>query len=336
MGEKRRVKIGQIGIGHNHADAKMATLRNLSDEFEVVGIVEEDPRWRAERGDREEYHGLRWMTEAELLATPGLEAVAVETDGFDLVPTAQRCVDAGKHLHLDKPGGESYSAFRDVIEEARRRDLVVQSGYMYRSNPAIAFCVDAVRKGMLGRVFEVHAVMSRFDDEDYRRWIGQFHGGAMYIFGSHLIDIIVWMLGEPDEVTPFLRASRPDQPHIMDNGFAVLEYPHATVSVRTSIAEVGGYDRRQLTVVGDSGTIEIRPLEPPALQMTLRHSRNGFDSGTHQIVVPPSAGRYDDQLRELARSIRREIPNPFDLDHELATHRTVLAASGIADEEAHV
>lgn len=29
--EKRRIRIGQIGIGHNHAADKMQALRNLSD-----------------------------------------------------------------------------------------------------------------------------------------------------------------------------------------------------------------------------------------------------------------------------------------------------------------
>ena len=31
-----RIRIGQIGIGHNHGSEKMNTLRRLSDLFEVV------------------------------------------------------------------------------------------------------------------------------------------------------------------------------------------------------------------------------------------------------------------------------------------------------------
>lgn len=81
--EKRRIRIGQIGIGHNHAADKMQALRNLSDFFEVAGVVESDSAWREKRGDFEVYKGLKWMTAEELLATRGLEAVAVETDGFD-------------------------------------------------------------------------------------------------------------------------------------------------------------------------------------------------------------------------------------------------------------
>ncbi|QOR71628.1 Gfo/Idh/MocA family oxidoreductase [Ruania alkalisoli] len=325
----QRIKVGQIGIGHNHASQKMNTLRLLSDLYEVVGVAEEDPRWLAERGSNSAYEGVSFMSEAQLLATPGLQAVAVETDGFDLVPTATRCLEAGMHLHLDKPGGERFADFAAMIELARSKDLLVQLGYMYRSNPAVAFCVEAVRRGWLGTVFEVHAEMNRGHTEDYRHWLGQFTGGAMYIFGSHLVDLVVWLLGEPDRITPFLRPTRADQPEILDNGFAVMEYPYTTVSVRSCIAENDGMPRRQLTVVGDQGSIEIRPLEPPALTLRLDKPCGRYSAGVHEIAFETPRDRYETQLTELARAIRGEVLNPFDLDHELATQRWVLASCGI-------
>ena len=243
-----RIRIGQIGIGHNHGSEKMNTLRRLSDLFEVVGVVEDDPQWRRKRGDWECYRGIPWMSEEELFRVPGLQAVAVETDGFGLVPAARRCAEHNLHIHMDKPGGESLGAFRELLDEFERRKLCIQLGYMYRNNPAIRFCRDAVRKGWLGEIFEIHAVMSRYDggDEDYRRWLSNFRGGAMYIFGGHLIDIVISMLGRPDRVTPFQRKTRDDA--LFDNGFAVLEYPRCTASIRTSVAEVDGMKHRRLIV----------------------------------------------------------------------------------------
>jgi hypothetical protein len=72
------------------------------------------------------------MTEEELLATPGLQAVAVETEVKDLVPTGLRCVAAGKHIHLDKPAGESLADFKRLLDDAARQRLTVQLGYMLR------------------------------------------------------------------------------------------------------------------------------------------------------------------------------------------------------------
>jgi len=83
-----KIRIGQIGVGHEHASGKVEALRRLTECYEVVGVVEEEnPAWRSPRA----YEGLKSMTEEELLSTPGLEAVAVETNMPELVPPATRC-----------------------------------------------------------------------------------------------------------------------------------------------------------------------------------------------------------------------------------------------------
>ncbi len=127
-----QIKIGQIGTGHEHASAKMETFRKLTDHYEVVGIVEPDPKLRETKGKNRAYQGVKWMTEEELLGTEGLQAVAVEVDSDDdrLMDIAGRCINAGMHIHLDKPGGESFSKFKKVLDEAGRRNLAVKLGYM--------------------------------------------------------------------------------------------------------------------------------------------------------------------------------------------------------------
>ena len=330
---KERIKVGQIGIGHNHASAKMATFRKLSDHYEVVGVVEPDPEWRKKRGNQSAYRDLPWMTEEQLLNTKGLQAVAVEVDPGDdhLMDITARCIDAGMHVHLDKPGGESFSAFKKVLDEAGRRQLAVQLGYMYRYNPAIQLCFQAVREGWLGRIFEVHAVMSKAQPLAYRQWLSQFHGGTMFIFGCHMIDLVIAMLGKPDRVTPYQRQTQPEV-DLLDNGLAVLEYERTTATVRTASLEVGGYERRQLVVCGDEGTIEIRPLEPPKMSIRLAKPQGSFKKGDQEVALPPIPGRYDEHLIDLARIIRGEIENPYPLEHELILQETLLQAAAYPPE----
>ena len=70
-GTARKVRVGQIGTGHAHAAGKMAAMRKLSDEFEVVGIVEKNRKMRDAAKKRGTYGGLRWMSEVELPRSPG-------------------------------------------------------------------------------------------------------------------------------------------------------------------------------------------------------------------------------------------------------------------------
>ncbi len=325
------VKIGQIGVGHEHASGKMDALLRLSDHYEVVGVVEEEnPRWRSSTT----YEGVERMTEDELFSTPGLEAVAVETNMPELAKTAIRCMERGLHMHLDKPGGQAMQHFRRLIDGCRGRSLALQLGYMYRTNPAINFCIRAMREGWLGEVFQVDAVMSRYDDDSYREFLSDYPGGAMYNFGSHLIDLVVAMLGRPDNVMSFQKQTRDDG--LNDNGLAVLEYHRATATVRSSIVEADGMMHRRLVVCGTNGTAEICPLEYPGryreeplhVRLTLREGVSDYEARTHDVNVGVMNGRYDDQLIELARVIRGEIENPYPYDHELTVQETLLAAAG--------
>ena len=107
----KKIRIGQFGIGHNHGTARMRSLRALPEYFEIVGVAEDDPAWKEKRGGLDAYAGLPMMSTAELLATPGLEAVLLETDGKDLLPSARLCAERGLHLCMDKPGGEDWPGF---------------------------------------------------------------------------------------------------------------------------------------------------------------------------------------------------------------------------------
>jgi hypothetical protein len=125
-GKPARIKVGQIGTGHAHAAGKLETLRKFSDDWEVVGLVEPNADRRAAIESNAVYRDVPLLTEEQLLNTPGLAAVAVETEVRDLVPTARRCVAAGVHVHVDKPGGESLDDFAALLDEATRGGRTVQ------------------------------------------------------------------------------------------------------------------------------------------------------------------------------------------------------------------
>jgi predicted dehydrogenase len=330
--EPAPIKVGQIGTKHAHANGHFRTLLKYPRHFEVVGVVEPDPEQREREGSEKPYAGQRWLTEEQLLATPGLQAVAVETEVRDLLPTAQRCLDAGMHVHLDKPAGESFPALERLHATAAAKGLTVQMGYMYRYNPAFRFVFQAVADGWLGRIFEIHGVMSKTIGAESRRGLAEYPGGSMFELGCHLIDPLLHIMGPPDRVTGFPRRTRPEQDDLVDNGLAVLEYPRATATVRSAVVEVEGGQRRQFVVCGDQGTIVIRPLEPPRLELTLREPRGELEKGTQVVDLPEAPGRYDGTWLDFARVIRGEKPHDFSHEHDLAVQRVLLTACRLSLE----
>ncbi len=324
----KRIKIGQIGTIHAHAAGKMATLRKLSKDYEVVGIVEPNADRQERLKNHSAYRGLKWLTEEQLLNASGLQAVAVETDITELVPTGVRCVSAGKHIHLDKPAGLSLTEFRALLDDATRRQLTVQMGYMYRHNPAFQFCFEAVQKGWLGEVFELDGVMSKTINSQQRQELARYPG-SMFELGCHLVDALVKVLGKPDRVTGFSRRTRPEQDNLADNQLAVFEYSKCTATIRSALIEVAGEKRRQFVVCGDRGTIEIRPLEPPRLLFAPDRPFQKYQKGYQEVNLPSMPGRYDNQLIELAQIVREEAESPYPPEHDLAVQEALLKASGV-------
>lgn len=323
------IQYGQIGVGHAHAN-KIQAYRT-SDDYEVVGVVEPDPVLRAAAEQSSHYQGLPFLTEEQLLNTSGLQVVGVETRVRDLLATAERCVQAGMHVHVDKPAGASLSHFRRILDEAARRHVVVQMGYMYRYNPGIVLLRELLANGWLGDVFEVHAVMSKLGDTAMRTELAEFSGGTMFELGCHLIDLVHGVLGTPDSVHAFPRHSASESDTLQDNMLAVFEYPRATATVRTSILEVDGFSRRHLTVCGTGGTIHIQPLDRPTAKLTLLHAHGRYAKGAQDITFPAYT-RYTADAADLAKIIRHEKDADFSYEHDFDVQRSVLMASNMPVE----
>lgn len=325
-GKANRIRVGQIGVGHGHA-TKLSVYR-ASPDYEVVGIVEPDEALRKKAENQPPYRDLPWMTREQLLNSPGLQAVLVETRVRDGLATAEACIAAGKHVHLDKPAGESLPRFAQLLDAARRRNLMVQLGYMYRYNPGILLLKEMMRQGWLGDLFELHTVMSKVLSPPDRIAQAEYTGGMMFELGCHILDLTIGILGAPQSIHAVRQHVSPLNDALLDNMLAVLTYPKAMATVKSSAQEVEGNARRHLVVCGTGGTFHLQPLDSPAARAAFSERRGDY-TAKYQDISFPKFERYVADAADMARVIRGEKPNDFTYDHELAVQRAVLEASGL-------
>lgn len=321
------IRLGQIGTSHAHA-SKLSVYR-ASPDYEVVGIVEPDAALRRAAEQQPVFQGLRWMTQEELLNQPGLQAVLVETQVRDSLAAASACVAAGCHVHLDKPAGESLPIFEQLLTAATAKGLLLQMGYMYRYNPGFLLLQQLLQDGLLGDVFEVQTVMSKVVGAEDRRKLAEYAGGMMFELGCHVMDQVIKLLGPPQKVHPFPRHSATTDDRLLDNMLAVLEYPRAVATLRSSGLEVDGFGRRHFTVCGTRGTLHIQPLDNPAARLTLDAPHGSWKAGTQEIVLPKYT-RYVDDAADMVRIIRGEKSADYPPEHDLTVQRTLLQACGVA------
>lgn len=324
------IRIGQIGIGHNHSMSKMSAVRKFPQLFEVIGYAEPNEKWIEKRGHHKGIEGLPRLSVEEIIRQS--DAVLIESDVWDLTKYAKMCVDAGKHIHMDKPASGTLEEYKSVLDTAKQKNLVVQLGYMYRYNPAVRKCLEHIRNGDLGEIYSINAEMSTFHPPEYKRWLTNFGGGIMYILGSHLVDLVVYMLGEPKKITSFLKHTGLDGIDLEDNNLAVLEYDKALARIFVSSVEVNGFGRRQLMVSGSKGTVNICPLERP---ITMTYSDTGIADKlfedrkiTTAFEDHTASGRYDEMVQDFYAYIKGEKENPFTYDHDYLVQKVLSEIVG--------
>ena len=318
--EPKRIRLGQIGTRHAHAAGKITSVRALPDLYDVVGISDSEP------SDEKSYEGIPRMSTEALLAVPGLEVVNVETVVEASCSTALKVIEAGKHIHLDKPGALDHGEFRQMRLQAEQRGVIVQMGYMLRHNPAFELLFRAVREGWLGEITEIDAMMGKLADQSTRESIGRLPGGGMFELGCHMIDAVVTLVGKPAAVHSFSTPSAADG--VKDNQLAVFEYPKTTVTLRVNHTDPFGGPRRRFQVSGTKGSMEIMPMESGKGVLRLNAAHEGYAKGDHAIQIKVPKDRYVGEFTTLAKCIRGEMKFPWNAEHDIAVHETVMKACG--------
>ena len=318
-----RLCIGQIGLAHPHAAGKLKAIQSLKDTFELVGVVEPDAALRRRA------QGVKFITLEELMNTPALAAVAIETRVRDLVTTALPVVEAGQHIHLDKPAGPELGPFRKLLATAEQKKLCVQMGYMLRYNPAFEFMFRAVQEGWFGDIMELDAMMGKKASAGLRKELAEFSGGGFFELACHILDAAIHVLGKPSRVMGInLRTQAAAGDTFADNQLAVLDYPKATATLRCNHNDPFGFPRRRFHIAGTRGGMEIQQLESGRFTLNLDQARGAYKKGTQSVQL--QGGRsYVAEFADLARVIRSEKKLAWSYQHDLTVHETLLKVCGM-------
>ncbi len=228
---------------------------------------------------------------------------------------------------MDKPASGTLEERKHLLDTAAEKRLVVQMGYMYRYNPAVQYALERIKNGDLGEIYSINAEMSTCHGPAFRKWPTNFNGGIMYILGSHLVDLIVYILGTPEKVTSFLKHSGLDGIDLEDNNLAVLEYEKALARVFVSSVEVNGWGCRGLMISGSKGTVNIVPIESDCTVTWSDLSIADSIYEDRKIAVPvadvPKNCRYDEMMQDFYDYILGTKANPFSYAHDYAVQETI-------------
>ncbi|MEX2260936.1 MAG: Gfo/Idh/MocA family oxidoreductase [Bryobacteraceae bacterium] len=322
--QPERIRVALIGGGHSHAFAKAKILRDSTD-WELAGIAEDDARIL------EKYTaiGIGKLSVQGVLGDSSVKVVAVESAVRDHQKHARMALEAGKHVHVEKPPADTMNGMRQLIHLAKEKNLLLQSGYMWRYHPGMNAVLEAARQGWLGDVYLVRGQINTLIEPRRRPEWSEFAGGHMFELCSHLIDATTRLLGRPVKVTPFLRHDASLTDNLKDNTVAVFEYPKAMAIIHGATMQPGSGGHRMFEVQGTNGTATVRPIEPPGVTIELANAAGPYSKGKQRLPMAEYK-RYAGDLAELAAAVRGQKKLSVSLEEEMLVGETVLRASGMA------
>lgn len=183
-----------------------------------------------------ETHGAAYHTTSldDILNDDTITAVSVATPDHAHRDVAVACAKAGKHLLVEKPLATTVADAEAIVQAAEENGVLLMTDFHNRANPPMVAARNAIQNGQIGTPSYVYARLSNTVavPQDMLKWSG--HSSAMWFLGSHMVDVVSWMIGdEPESVyvvsrKGILNGMGIDAP---DFHVATVEYKNGAVGV---------------------------------------------------------------------------------------------------------
>ncbi|MDD2756927.1 MAG: Gfo/Idh/MocA family oxidoreductase [Methanothrix sp.] len=281
----KKLGIGIVGygfMGRVHLAAYMSIpVYYPTRTFEpvVMGVCS---RSGASIKQAQQSHNFHFVTTdyAELLARDGIDVVDICTPNYLHKPMIIAALKANKHVYVDKPLALDAVEAEEILEVASRSSKKVQVGFQYRYIPAVMRAKQLIEQGAVGEVYHFHAAYlhAGYTDKDrpmsWRLRKSLAGGGALFDLGSHVVDLMAYLLGD------FARVRASSQTFIKQRpsseGSSVMESVDVDdYSMIEAIMEQGGRgvievsrfatgsnNDLSFSIYGSSGALRFNLMEP--------------------------------------------------------------------------
>lgn len=270
------VRVGVIGAGKwgvNHLRAYSSLPCTL------VGISDVDPK-KKELADQ--YKTQFFTDYKKLLSLVDAVSVVVPTDLHYSV--VKECLNAGKHVLVEKPITLDSKQARELVELAKSKKLLLMVGYLFRFNNAVL-----AMKKRLNQIGKVQYITARYihSSKPPRK-----DSGVIFNLGVHMVDTLTYILERrPKKV--FAKKVHYLSKEREDFALLVLDYGDFVASIEVSCLHPE--KARDLWIIGEKEKVYADLLEQKILVHPLSVSYEKIDRGeTQEIALKPNEPLTDE------------------------------------------
>ena len=317
---EKKIGFGIIGAGMI-AELHAKCIQSL-DKVRLVGVYDINSASAQKLADQ--FHCKAYDKFETFLADPEIEAVTIATPsgmhGKVAIPAAR----AGKHILCEKPLDITLEKVDAIIQACDENHVLLSPVFQTRFTRPVQLVHQAMRSGRFGRMVLASAQMRWYRNPAYysgSSWRGTWAmdgGGALMNQAIHMIDLLIYINGAPEEVFAFA-GTLTHSIEVEDNLCAAVKFRNGsfgTIEVSTSCAP--GFPRR-LEFSGSEGTVAFEEDKITRWEFThpnpedaeiLRELSGKANVGGGSTPMNISVDGHSSQISDLADAIMSGRP-PF-------------------------
>ncbi|HXS38207.1 MAG TPA: Gfo/Idh/MocA family oxidoreductase [Flavipsychrobacter sp.] len=258
--DEKKIKFAVIGCGH--IGKRHAEMITRNSEAELVALVDIKPK---EELKIDQYKVPFYNSVEELLsASIDIDVVCIATPNGYHAQQAMQCIDAKKHVVVEKPMTLNKLDAEKLIYKALHMHKHVFAVMQNRYSPPSVWIKELINSGKLGKIYMVQ--LNCYWNRDGRYYVkDSWHGGealdggTLFTQFSHFIDIMYWLFGDIKNIQArFADHNHKDTTDFEDSGFVNFDFVNGGIgnlSYSTSI-----WDRNlesSMTIIAESGSVKI-------------------------------------------------------------------------------
>jgi len=163
----------------------------------------------------------------EMLDLLGIDAVVVSTPNETHFALAKQCLQAGKHVVIDKPFSATSAEAAELGQIAASKGVHVIPFHNRRYDGDFRSIQKLIAEHAVGRLVTFESHFDRFRPiprENTWKEAGNPANGMLFDLGPHLVDQAIALFGRPTAITASVRSDR-DHTEIEDAFDITLHYP---------------------------------------------------------------------------------------------------------------
>jgi predicted dehydrogenase len=255
-----KIKFAVVGCGHIGKRHMEMIRRNERAELIAVCDVKPKNEIGIDGFDVNYYNSIEALLEKE----QEVEVVNIATPNGFHAPQALLCLNAEKHIVLEKPMALSKADAEKVIFKALNADKQVFTVMQNRYSPPSKWIKGVIEDGVLGEVFMVQLNCYWNRDNRYYKadsWHGdkKLDGGTLFTQFSHFIDILYWLFGDIADIKArFADFTHQDSTDFEDSGFVSFNFTDGGMgSINYSTAIANQNLESSMTIIAEKGSVKI-------------------------------------------------------------------------------